>query len=100
MHDIALIFGLVVTGLALLVGHWFPWPRRLPRLGAYVYGVGALLLGQFIWLSLSGRLADWWALVGFAALGGLATCAAYAADALLNLQQRVKNETSHERDNA
>lgn len=76
-------FGLILTALLLLVGHWLPWPKKLPRLLAYAYGVGCILLGLAVWL----LPADWrtWLGIGaFCAAGGLATLAAYAYDTWRN----------------
>ncbi len=60
------VFGTTLTGLLLLVGHWFPWPRRLHRLLAYCYGVASILAGAAVWLGalglwrvLAGLLAEW-----------------------------------------
>lgn len=84
------ICGLVLTALLVLVGHWFPWPRRLPRLAAYAYGTAAILAGVSVWLmwsKLSDILAGVWA---FAIVGGVATSLAWLTDWLMNLRIRSK----------
>lgn len=87
---IELAFGLTVTGLALLVGHWFPWPRRLHRLAAYCYGVASIGVGTAIWLGLRGEWVLLGELVLFAVVGGLATAGGYGVDWLLNQWQRSR----------
>ena len=91
--------GLMLTGLLLFVGHWFPWPVKLHRLAAYVYGLAAILAGQAVWLlpirEMTGTGVDVVAsLVAFAAIGGAATALGYGIDWVLNLWARSK---AHER---
>ena len=40
----------LVMCLALAFGHCFRWPRKLPRLVAYVFGTGAIWGGVFLYL--------------------------------------------------
>lgn len=91
MFGIEFAFGLTLTSLILLVGHWFPWPRRLPRLLAYAYGVGAILAGTAIWLGLLGLWSTWFGLLAFAVIGGAVTAIAYGIDRLLNLWLRARH---------
>ena len=94
MFGIEFAFGLTLTALLLLVGHWFPWPKRLHRLLAYTYGVGAILAGAAIWLILQNLWGLWLGIVAFAVVGGIVTGLAYGIDGLLNLWLRVRH---HER---
>jgi hypothetical protein len=84
--------GLVVMGLLLALLHFFPWPHKLPRLGAYALGVLALLIGEALWLLPAGRLADWGGLVVFAVVGGVVTAGCYAIDWALNAWLRGRHE--------
>lgn len=43
--DQKLVTAAALTGTLEMAGHWFPWPRPLHRIGAYVYGVSAILVG-------------------------------------------------------
>jgi hypothetical protein len=47
--------GVGLSTLLLFVGHWFPWPRGLNRLTAYVYGVLSIYAGAVLWLLQSGH---------------------------------------------
>ena len=72
--------GMLVTMLALGVGHWFPWVRRLTRIEAYVYGGASLWLGFAVWRLLNG---DWETIVGMLAIdvaGWVAVVGAYRLD--------------------
>jgi hypothetical protein len=64
-----LIFGGVVTVALLIGGHWAPWIRRLSRLKAYTFGVGAIMLGITIWHGLNG---DWKGVIGSWVIAGAA----------------------------
>jgi MFS family permease len=86
MTDMSFLFGLTVTASLLYVGHWFPWPQRLHRLAAYIYGVASILIGAAIWLIPSGGWLTWLGLAAFAVSGGLATGSAWFADYVLNLR--------------
>ena len=77
-----LTYGLTTTALLLLVGHWLPWPHKLHRLWAYVYGVTSIYLGIYIWL---GWGLTFWTLCAFPVVGGMATGLAYGYDWLRNL---------------
>ncbi len=72
--------GAALSALLLLIGHWFPWPRQLHRLEAYVYGVACILGGFALWhLQVNG----WHAVLGLtviAVVSGLAVFAAYGVD--------------------
>ena len=72
--------GVGTTALLLAVGHWFPWPRGLRRLQAYVYGVAAILVGCTIWLGMHGEWLILAGVVGIAAAGGIVTCLTYWVD--------------------
>jgi len=75
-----LLAGAILTGLLLAVGHWFPWPRTLDRISAYVYGVLSILAGFALWRLL---LADWQTVVGLVTIccaGGATVKAAYKID--------------------
>jgi hypothetical protein len=72
--------GAALTAALELAGHWAPWPRRLPRMLAYGYGVLAILAGAAVVLE---RPA--WRRLGLVCVGaGAATALGYVADALLN----------------
>ena len=82
MTILAFAFGTSLTVLLLAVGHWFPWPRRLSRLQAYIYGVGCLASGYTLWRLLVG---DWLTVIGLwiiVVLGGLTVIGAYWLDDL------------------
>ena len=75
-------FGAMLTLLLLAVGHWFPWPKRLTRIQAYIYGVSCITLGFSLWRLLNG---DWLTTVGLwlmAIGGGIVVIAAYWIDDL------------------
>ena len=88
MNTITYIFGLTVTALILLATHWFPWPRKIHRLEAYSIGVGAILMGQAVWLCCKGEWRLWLALAAFSLVSGAAVGGAYAIDALLKYRVR------------
>jgi hypothetical protein len=94
MFGVPFAFGLTLTALLLAAGHWFPWPKRLHRLLAYTYGVGAILAGAAIWLGLLGLWTTWLGFLAFAVIGGAVTALAYGIDGLLNLWLRTRH---HER---
>ena len=86
--------GMVVTALLLAVGHWFPWPRRLRRIEAYMYGGSALWVGLAAWRLLNG---DWQTAVGVLAIDlvGWGTVAgAYQVDGLV---RRIRQARATER---
>ena len=93
------VYAALVIALLLFVGHWFPWPYRLHRLGAYAYGVTVLLLGVGIWLLPHGYA---WVVTGLlllAAVAGAATVLAYGIDYVLVLRGRdlIHKQTGDER---
>ena len=71
--------GLGLTGALLAAGHWFPWWHPLDRLGAYIYGCWAILLGQGVYLKFDRR---WLKLCAFVGLAGLVVGGAYWYDEL------------------
>ncbi len=79
--------GLVVMALLLLLTHFLPWPVRLHRLAAYSIGVGAMLLGVWIW---RGNDAVWRGLVVYAFVAGAATGLGYGIDAALRWVQALR----------
>lgn len=98
MFDIAFAYGLTTTVLIISIGHWFPWPRRLPRLAAYSYGTASILIGAAIWLGFQARWHELAGIIIIACAGGLATAFCYGIDALHNLIQRVKARTHDSHD--
>lgn len=85
--------GLIVMTLLLLTAHWFPWPVKLHRLGAYTLGVAAILAGTGVWLQAN---AIWRGLVVFAVVGGAVTGLAYLVD--YALRARIARQVADERD--
>lgn len=77
--------GIGLTAALELAGHWAPWPRRLPRLLAYGYGVVAILAGGAVVLDRQ----SWRRVAWLAAAAGAATAVGHGADRLLNLWARV-----------
>lgn len=87
MFELSFYAGIGLTFLLLLVGHWFPWPSRLPRLWAYTYGCTSIALGIAVWLGVSG---EWRILAGIVAIGcagGVAVVLAYQVDAVVRLMR-------------
>lgn len=84
--------GLLIAALLLAVAHWFPWPKGLHQLVAYVIGVAAILAGAGIWLLPAGYGWTWLGLVGFAVVSGAVTGLAYLVDWLLNLWVRSRTQ--------
>lgn len=79
----------VFAGAALasaleLAGHWFPWPKPLHRIAAYVYGTLAILAGVSV--ATERKTLTHVSAVTMAA--GLATIAAYIVDWHLRERQR------------
>lgn len=86
----------ILTGAALtaaleLAGHWAPWPRRLPRLLAYGYGVVAILAGGAVVLD----RGSWRRVAWLAVAAGAATGIGHGLDRALNAWARVL--AGHER---
>lgn len=77
--------GVGLTAALELAGHWAPWPRRLPRLLAYGYGVASILAGGAVVLDRQ----SWRRVAWLAVAAGAATAAGHGADRLLNLWARV-----------
>lgn len=79
-NGVTLIAGALLTALVLAVGHWFPWPRTLDRISAYVYGVLSILAGFALWRLLN---ADWVTVAGLVVIccsGGGMVVLAYRID--------------------
>jgi len=85
MFELSFYAGLGLTVLLLLVGHWFPWPCRLPRLWAYVYGVVSIGAGVGIWLGVSGQYVVLAGIAAIATSGGIAVVLAYQIDHAVQL---------------
>lgn len=85
------LLGLLIAGLLLAVAHWFPWPKGLHQLVAYVIGVAAILTGAGIWLLPAGYGWVWLGLASFAVVSGAVTGICWGIDALLKLW--VKSQT-------
>jgi Tfp pilus assembly protein PilO len=90
-----LIAGALLTALVLAVGHWFPWPQKLDRISAYVYGVLSILAGFALWRLLN---ADWQVVVGLVIIccaGGLTVILAYRIDGwVLAIRKAQKAEAT------
>jgi hypothetical protein len=87
--------GALLTALVLAVGHWFPWPRTLDRIPAYIYGVVSILAGFALWRLLN---ADWQTVVGLVIIccaGGTTVVLAYQIDGwVLAIRQARKAEAT------
>jgi len=86
-----LAVGMLVTALALGMGHWFPWVKRLTRIEAYVYGGSSLWLGFAVWRLLNG---DWETVVGMLAVdvaGWAAVVGAYKLDGIVRRIRQAHN---------
>lgn len=83
-----LVAGLV-SGSLMAAGHYLPWRvwlgRDLPRLAAYAWGVGGIVLGFALVAPL---WATWLLLITVCAAGGV-TLLAWAIDAATRLLQRA-----------
>ena len=44
MTEFWILLAAFVSFLIILVGHWFPWGRKLKRTEAYSYGIVAIML--------------------------------------------------------
>jgi hypothetical protein len=95
-----LVFGVGLTVLLLLVGHWFPWPVKLHRLAAYTVGSGSVLAGAALWLLLSNQGGILFGLIVLYAAGGATTALAYVIDNALRARvlNKVLSNDSYERD--
>jgi len=85
MFELSFYAGIGLTVLLLLVGHWFPWPSRLPRLWAYAYGCTSIGSGIALWLGVSGQWRVFAGIVSIGCAGGLAVILAYQVDNLVRL---------------
>ena len=85
MTDPYFLFALAITAMLELILHWFPWPRTLPRVVAYVLGVAGILLGCGLWLIPTGRGSLFLGLVAMCVAGGIGTVVGYAVDWVRNL---------------
>lgn len=81
-----LLTGAALTVALELAGHWAPWPRKLPRLLAYGYGVASILAGAAV--VLDGR--TWRRLAWLSAAAGAATAGGHGIDRILNLWVRSR----------
>ena len=107
MFGLSFYFGLSMTLAALIIEHWVPWPRKLHRLETYSLGLGAILLGQGIWLGCHCIFSDcaivtngwalWLTLAGWALLSGLVVKATWVIDKILNYRA---NARSHKNDSS
>lgn len=85
----------VVLVLLLGLGHWLPWSavlgRRLHRIESYIYGVGSILVGFYIYLYPDVDIVG--DLFILCAVGGAAVCACYAIDWIAaHLSQRRREQ--------
>lgn len=79
-----LLVGAALAGTLELVGHWFPWPKPLHQIGAYMYGVTAILTGVAAATDRSTTVKT----AAVSAAAGIATIAAYIVDLHLRARQR------------
>lgn len=82
--DTKLVAGAALAGALEVAGHWTPWPQPLHRIGAYAYGVAAILAGVAV--ATDRRTTE--QVAAISATAGAATVAAYAVDHLLKARQR------------
>lgn len=88
-------FGVALTSLLLMVGHWFPWPVKLHRLAAYTVGSGSVLAGAALWLLLSDKASVLLGLLVLYAVAGATTVLTYVIDNALRarvLHKVLSNE--------
>ena len=79
--------GIIVTVLALWLGHWFKWPRKLRVLESYTYGVGAIYLGILMWMGWQPMYAK---LLAFPLVAGAAVGIAYLYDDYRNAKIKAR----------
>ena len=79
-----LLTGAALTGALELVGHWFPWPKPLHRIAAYLWGTGAILIG----IAAITERRQWFRFFTITCAAGLSTIAAYIIDIHLRARQR------------
>lgn len=87
MHTIRYVAGLCATAALIAIAHWFPWPRKLKQAEHCALTIAAGLVGLLIWL---GFTSGWFAVAGFALVGGVVALAAYLYDAAMNWRQRAR----------
>jgi len=75
--------GVALSALLLFVGHWFPWPKELHKLAAYVYGVLSIYAGATLWLLQAGQPTIVVGLGVIIGVSGVAVFAAYGIDWLV-----------------
>ena len=95
MIDSHFWFALGITALLELVLHWAPWPRTLPRVVAYTFGVAGILLGAGLWLIPTGQGAIYLGLIAVCAAAGLGTVTGYGVDWVRNLIVRASLAGHH-----
>ena len=91
---VSLIIAALLAALLLLVGHWFPWPLRLSRIQAYIFGVASIFGGFALWRALN---QDWITSAGLLAIclvSGAAVKGAYALDSTIGEWQRTRNKAA------
>lgn len=91
-------FGVALTSLLLMVGHWFPWPVKLHRLAAYTVGSGSVLAGASLWLLLSAETSILLGLVVLYLVAGATTVLTYVIDNALRarvLHKVLSNECNN-----
>ena len=85
MFGLPYFAGMGLTIFLILVAHWFPWPRKLPRLWAYAIGTASIVAGLGLWFGMQGL----WVLLGgifaIALAAGLAVIIAYQIDSIVLL---------------
>lgn len=90
----------LISSLALLAGHYFPWRaiinRRLPRPAAYTYGVLAILLPASGFMALHGMIQAMAAVWAAALAGGGTVMLCYALDDWL--ENRRRRQEAEERE--
>ncbi len=80
----SVIAGACLTGALEIAGHWFPWPKRLHRIAAYIYGTLAILAGVAVATERKTLLRTFAVCAG----AGIATIAAYITDIHLHARQK------------
>lgn len=91
---VALVLGMVFSGLVLAIEHWFPYTGLLTLIQKYTAGVLALWAGFALWRWLCG---DWVTPLGLLAIcfaGGAAVAGGYWLD---DHKRRVQQAKATER---
>lgn len=91
----------MITVLALIGLHYFPWwrylqGRHLPRPCAYVLGMLATLLPFTEWLWERGRMQEIFVLWLTIVAGGLVVVAMYSFDHYVDLEWRIRESDERE----